>query len=83
MAEVTPKTKHQTNYPGIESYQVTASDGETLKTGFSVVDAVHITYAEDPSTGNPWGYTESSGTLTLQCTGASDVVINVLVIGRP
>ena len=82
MAEVTPKTQEVVNYPGMLLYTVTATDGETLTTPFTSVSGAVITYGEDPSTGNPWGYTVSGGTLTLQCTGASDVVISVLVFGN-
>lgn len=70
--------------PGLKCFTVVASDGETFTPpGFSRVSSCQITHAADPSTGNPWGYTVSGATITLQCTSASDVTISIWVNGRP
>lgn len=84
MADVTNITDvTQIAIPGLKCYTVVASDGETFTVpGFSNVASAQITYAADPSTGNPWGYTVSGATLTLQCTSASDVTISIWVQGR-
>jgi hypothetical protein len=85
MADVDNVT-YVTDYalPGMKDFTVVASDGETFPVpGFSRVSSCQITYNEDPSTGNPWGYTVSGKTITFQCTSASDVKICVRVNGRP
>lgn len=84
MADVTDVTDvTQVAIPGLKCYTVVASDGETFTPpGFSSIGSVQITYAADPSTGNPWGYTKSGTTLTLQCTSASDVTLSIWVQGR-
>lgn len=84
MAEVTSITNvTQIAIPGLVCYTCVASDGETLTIpNFSSIGSVQITYAADPSTGNPWGYTVSGNVITLQCTSASDVTISVWVQGR-
>jgi hypothetical protein len=37
-------------------------------------------YDEDPATGNPIGCTVSSGVITINCTGMSDVDILCFVV---
>ena len=84
MAEVTDITDvTQIEIPGLKCFTVVASDGETFTVpSFSSVNSAQITYAADPSTGNPWGYTVSGAVLTLQCTSASDVTLSIWVQGR-
>lgn len=82
MADVTDVTELPTNTPGIRVFNVTASDGETFTPPrFSKVHGCIITQKRDPSTGNPVGYTLSGNTITIECTGASDVVMTIAVFG--
>lgn len=85
-ATVTTKVYEQNvpAQPGVECVVLTISDGETYtaKT-LSSVSGVQITYAEDPSTGNPFGYTVSGKVVTFQCTDASDVKCFVTLYGKP
>lgn len=84
MAEVTDITDvTQIAIPGLKCFTVVASDGETFTVpNFSSIGSVQITYAADPSTGNPWGYTVSGNVITLECTSASDVTLSIWVQGR-
>lgn len=84
MADVTNVTDvTMVEVPGLKCFLVTASDGETFTPpGFSAIGSVQITPRADPSTGNPIGYTLSVTTITIECTGASDVVMSVWVQGR-
>lgn len=83
MAEVTDITEITTvKNPGMRVFQVTASDGETFSTsGFQTITYASATYKADPATGNPIGCTISGSVVTIECTGASDVVMLLSVSG--
>jgi hypothetical protein len=84
MAEVTDVVDvTRVAIPGFKCFTVVASDTETFTVpGFSEVGSAQITYNADPSTGNPVGYSVSGATLTIDCTGLSDVSLSIWVQGR-
>jgi hypothetical protein len=70
----------QLRQPGFRCYSLTASDTNTFTPSGVTATKAFAVYDEDPATGNPIGCTVSSGEITINCTGMSDVDILCFVV---
>lgn len=83
MAAITSYTESErVKLPGMRVYQMSFTDGDTFTPENFEAEIAIPAYNADPATGNPIGCTISSGTITLECTGASAVAITLLVFGK-
>lgn len=83
MAAITSYTEvKQLKFPGMRLFKMSADDADTFTpTEIKAEEAIAF-YNEDPGTGNPIGCTVSSGTVTINCSGMSDVDVYLLVFGK-
>jgi len=84
MTEATVTTRLETNDPTVEVVILTASDTETyVSKKFGTVTGVQATIMEDASTLSlPLSCGVSGGTVTINCTGLSDLKCCLTLYGR-
>lgn len=84
MAEATLKTRIDSNQPGMQIAQITASTTETFTSHFKIVDGCIIGY--NPTTFTDEKCTAAIGTqaVTLEMIGTdtTDVDLSIMVVGR-
>lgn len=78
MTEVDTKVVHVTGNVGMEVGHCTATDGETYTSRFSVIDSVFV---NSRSRTGAWA-SVSSGQVTINCTSASDDIVDFIICGR-